>query len=49
MVKHVTPKHNLSIIPPQEALGEAQLGHVLPCDIGSYHICFHFLQVGGGV
>ena len=47
MVQPVMPNQDLPIVLSQYVLSGPQLGHVLPCDNGSYHLFVHLLQVGG--
>ena len=46
MVQPVVPNQKLHILLSQEILGGPQLVHVLPCELGSYHILVNLLQVG---
>ena len=47
MIQSVVTNQKITIILSQEVIGGQHLIHVLPHELGSYHIISHFLQVGG--
>ena len=47
MVHPVMKNQEIPIILSQDILGKPQHGHVLPLEIVSYHIFYHFFQVNG--
>ena len=47
MVQTVVPNQDIPLTPSPKLLGVPQLGHVLPHELGSYHIFVRLLQVGG--
>ena len=47
MVHPNMKKQDLPLVPSQNVIGWTQIGQVLPRELGSDHIIFHLLQVGG--